>query len=65
MSPGLAAALILGAALGWLRARLVKVAFDPRTDMLTQQGTPYGLLLLLGLFAARTGVRVLAAQHPE
>jgi hypothetical protein len=62
---GLLAALILGAALGWLRARLVKVVYDPQTGMVTQQGTPYGLMLLLGLFVVRIGVRILAAQHPE
>jgi hypothetical protein len=62
---GLIAALMLGAALGWLQARLVKIVFDPWTDRLTQQGTPYGLVLLLGLFVARIGVRIAAVQHPE
>jgi hypothetical protein len=62
---GLTLALLIGYALGWLRAKLVKVAFDPRTNIVTQRGTPYGLLLLVGLFVARAGVRVATVQHPE
>jgi hypothetical protein len=62
---GLAAALILGGALGWARAKLVRIEFEPETDMVMQRGTPFGLLLLIGLIVLRTGVRLVAVQHPE
>ena len=62
---GLAAALVLGGALGWARAKLVRVEFDPATDMVMQRGTPFGLLLLVGLIVLRAGVRFVAVQHPE
>jgi hypothetical protein len=62
---GLAVALALGGALGWARAKLVKVEFEPETDMVMQRGTPFGLLLLIGLIVLRSGVRFVAVQHPE
>ena len=62
---GLTAALAFGSALGWARAKLVRVDFEPETGMVTQRGTPFGLLLLIGLIALRSGVRFLAIQHPE
>jgi hypothetical protein len=62
---GLAVALAFGGVLGWARAKLVKVEFEPETDMVTQRGTPFGLLLLLGLLVLRSGVRFVAVQHPE
>ena len=37
---GLTVALAVGGALGWVRARLVKVEFDRETDTLTQRSTP-------------------------
>ena len=62
---GLAVALFLGGVLGWARAKLVKIEFEPETDMVMQRGTPFGLLLLIGLIVLRSGVRFVAVQHPE
>jgi hypothetical protein len=62
---GLAAAVALGGILGWARAKLVKIDFEPETDMVMQRGTPFGLLLLVGMIVLRSGVRFVAAQHPE
>ena len=56
---------LLGCGLGLARARLVKVAFDPETDMVTQRGTPFGILLLIGLLLLRSAVRMVAVDHPE
>jgi len=61
----LALAVLIGCGLGLARARLVKVAFDPETDTVTQRGTPFGILLLVGLLIARSGLRLLAVDHPE
>ncbi len=61
----LAVALIAGGAIGWFRARLTRIAIDPATGLITQRGTPYGLLLFAGLFVLRGIVRVYTLQHPE
>jgi hypothetical protein len=58
-------ALVAGGGVGWLRAKLIKLEFDPATDMLTMRGTPYGLLLLVILFVLRSGLRIITLQHPE
>ncbi len=55
---GLAVALAFGGALGWARAKLVKIEFEPETDMVMQRGTPFGLLLLIGLIVLRSGRQV-------
>lgn len=62
---GLAAILAVGGALGWVRARLTKVEFDRETGIVTQRGTPYGVLLLVVLLVARSGIRIAALKHPE
>ena len=62
---GLAAAACLGAAFGWGRAKLVEVSYDPETNSMSRRGTPYGMLLLVGLILLRSGLRIVALQHPE
>jgi Protein of unknown function (DUF1453) len=62
---GMTFAFLLGCPLGLARARLVKVAFDPQTDMMTQAGTPFGILLLVGLLLLRSGLRLVAVEYPE
>jgi hypothetical protein len=61
----LAAALLLGGAFGWVRARLIEITIDPATNSITQRGTPYGLLLIVGLVVLRSGVSFVALTHPE
>jgi hypothetical protein len=61
----LLAMLIAGGAVGWLRAKTVKIEYDPASGLVTQRGTPYGLVLLIGLFALRAGFRILAVTHPQ
>ena len=61
----LAGALFVGGAIGWFRARLTKIAIDSATGVITQRGTPYGLLLFAALFVMRSTARVYAMQHPE
>jgi hypothetical protein len=42
-----------GAALGWQRARLMKIAFDPATNSFTLQQSPWALALLIGVMLLR------------
>jgi hypothetical protein len=62
---GMTIAFLLGCGLGVARARLERIAFDPETDRVTQSGTPFGILLLVGLLFLRSGVRLVAIDHPE
>jgi hypothetical protein len=62
---GMALAFLLGCGLGLARAKLVRVAFDPTTDMVTQRGTPFSILLLALLLVTRSGLRLVAVDHPE
>lgn len=62
---GIAVAFVAGCGLGFARAKLVRIAFDPETGMLTQRGTPFGILLLVGLLILRSGLRLLAVDRPD
>jgi hypothetical protein len=62
---GMTVAFLLGCGLGVARARLEKLALDPETNRVTQSGTPFGILLLIGLLILRSGVRLVAIDHPE
>jgi hypothetical protein len=57
------AALGVGAGLGWWRARLTNISIDPATHQLTSQASPIGMLVILGLFVLRYGLRTYAAQN--
>jgi hypothetical protein len=56
------AALAVGAALGWWRARFTKITVDPATHELTSQASPIGMLVILAIFAVRFGVRMYASE---
>lgn len=57
-----AGALALGAAAGWWRGKTVDIAREP-DGSLSAQASPLGILLILGLLAARSGLRVLLEDH--
>jgi len=57
------AALAVGALLGWWRARFTKITVDPQTHQLTSQASPVGMLVILGIFALRYGLRYYAMQN--
>ena len=52
-------ALALGAGLGWWRARASRFTVDPETHVITSKVSPVGMLLILGIFAARYLLRSL------
>jgi NAD/NADP transhydrogenase beta subunit len=55
--PWLALALVLGAALGWQRGRMMTITVDPQTHELNQSASPMAAIFLLLLVVARTGMR--------
>jgi len=56
------AALAAGAVLGWWRGRLTNITVNPETHELTSRASPIGMLLILGIFALRYGIRMYASQ---
>lgn len=59
----LAAALVVGGGLGWLRASTVKMSVDPATGKLMAQGSLMAILFLVGLLIVRTGMRFVLASN--
>ncbi len=56
------AALVAGAGVGWWRARFTTITVDPATHELTSKASALGMLVILGVFAVRYGVRMYATQ---
>jgi NAD/NADP transhydrogenase beta subunit len=59
----LAAALVVGGGLGWLRASTVKMSVDPQTGQLMAQGSFVAILFLVVLLVVRTGLRLLLVSQ--
>jgi hypothetical protein len=55
--PWLAAALAVGAGLGWVRGGMMAIAVDPETHALNTRASPAAVVFLLVLFALRYGLR--------
>jgi hypothetical protein len=55
-------ALALGALAGWWRGRFTRITVDPETHALTSKNSSAGMLLILGLFAVRYGLRTFEPQ---
>src|ERR1051325_2581226 len=45
--------LAVGGFLGWWRARASRFTIDPETHVITSKVSPFGMLLILGIFAVR------------
>jgi hypothetical protein len=52
-----AAALLVGAALGWQRGRMMQIHVDPQTHTLSQKGSPLAILFLLAIIGVKLGVQ--------
>ncbi|MEZ5938189.1 MAG: DUF1453 family protein [Hyphomonadaceae bacterium] len=57
------ASLAAGAAAGWVRGRMVRVRINVETHELESQNSPLGMIVFLGLLAARMGLRYLIGSH--
>ncbi len=55
-------ALIVGAAIGWQRGKLMRIEVDPDTHQLNQRASPAAVLFIFALIIIRTGARALLAQ---
>ncbi len=62
---GSALAALIGAAVGWQRGRLTRINIDPATGTLMSKASPAGVILILGLFALRYGLRYWLQEHPQ
>jgi hypothetical protein len=56
------AGLAVGALIGWWRARFTHIEIDQQTHQLTSRASPLGMLIILGVFALRYGLRMYAAE---
>jgi hypothetical protein len=59
----LAAGLIVGSCLGWLRGRTMRIEVHPDTHDITARATPMGIMFILVLVVARMGMRGAALQN--
>lgn len=55
-------ALGAGAALGWIRGKLMKIAVDPDTHELSQTSSPAALLFIVALIVIRSASRAMAVE---
>lgn len=51
------AALVVGAALGWQRGRMMAIHVDPETHALSQKGSPLAILFLLAIIGVKLAVQ--------
>ena len=63
-----AVGIAVGAAIGWHRGKLIRIARDPETGELRQRASPLAMLLILGIVILKLGAREIfgadAAAHP-
>lgn len=58
-----AAALAVGAAVGWQRGRMMHIAVDPETHALNQKASPAAILFLVALIGVRMIARTVIGQE--
>lgn len=59
----LAGAFVIGAAIGWQRARFISIHIHPETQALTSRASPIGILFIFAILALRIGARDLLAGN--
>jgi len=57
-----AAALLIGAAVGWQRGKMMHIHVDPETHALNQKASPAAMIFLIALIVVRSGARTLLGQ---
>ncbi|HEX6785060.1 MAG TPA: CcdC protein domain-containing protein [Sphingomicrobium sp.] len=56
------AGLILGAAVGWQRGKMMHIHIDPETHALNQKASPAAMFFLIAIIAVRSGARSVLGQ---
>jgi membrane protein CcdC involved in cytochrome C biogenesis len=56
------AGLLIGAAIGWQRGRMMHIHVDPETHSLMQKASPAAMLFLIALIVVRSGARTVLGQ---
>jgi uncharacterized membrane protein SirB2 len=56
------AGVVIGAVLGWWRARFTNITIDPASHELTSKASPIGMVVIMGILVLRTMIRTYAAQ---
>ena len=57
-----AVALIVGAAIGWQRGKLMQIHVDPETHTLNQKASPAALLFIVALIAVRLAAKSVLSE---
>ena len=60
-----AAALAVGAAVGWQRGKMMHIHVDPETHALNQKASPAAMIFLIALIIVRTGARSVLGQESD
>jgi membrane protein CcdC involved in cytochrome C biogenesis len=55
--------LLIGAAVGWQRGKMMEIHVDPQTHALNQKASPAAMFFLLALIIVRMGARSLLGQE--
>ena len=59
------AGLLIGAAVGWQRGKMMHIHVDPDTHALNQKASPAAMFFLIALIIVRKGGQVLVGTRPE
>ena len=54
--------LLIGAAVGWQRGKMMHIHVDPETHALNQKASPAAMFFLIALIVVRTGARSVLEQ---
>jgi hypothetical protein len=57
--------LLIGAGLGWQRARFTQIDIHPETHDLTSRASPIGIIFIFAILLLRFGARDFLATHPD
>jgi membrane protein CcdC involved in cytochrome C biogenesis len=58
-----AAGLLIGAAVGWQRGKMMHIHVDPKTHALNQKASPAAMFFLIALIIVRMGARSVLGQE--
>jgi hypothetical protein len=56
---------LIGAGLGWQRARFTQIHIHPETHDLTSRASPIGIIFIFAILLLRFGARGFLATHPD